>query len=82
MNRSTLYRLAVDRVSPLHEQAPKQWTFQRIALDGSKSPGPVGNYYEVSYQRKLEIINHARQIQGASPIKQFPIGSDWRTQIP
>jgi len=82
MNRSTLYRLAEDRVSPLCETGKKSWTFWLNDPDGSKSPGPEGSFYDVAYLRKLEMVNHARKIQGLKALSTINKSADWRTQIP
>jgi hypothetical protein len=82
MNRCNLYRLAEDRVSALCETGKKSWTFWLNEPDGSKSPGPEGSFYEVSYLRKLEMVNHARRIKGLKPTSTIKKSAKWYTQIP
>ncbi len=82
MNRSTLYRLAEDRVSALCETGKKSWTFWLNEPDGSRSPGPEGSFYDVSYLRKLEMVNHARRIKGLKPTSTIKKSAKWYTQIP
>lgn len=82
MNRSTLYRLAEDRVSAMIETGKKTWTFWINEPDGSKSPGTQGSFYDVCFHRKLEIINHARKLQGLKATSTINKTAHWRTQIP
>jgi hypothetical protein len=81
MNRCNLYRSAQDRVSTMCEIGKKSWTFWIHEPDGSKSPGPVGSFYEVAYLRKLEMVNHARKTLGLEPSSTIKKNADWRSQI-
>jgi hypothetical protein len=82
MTRNELYRSALDHVSKPFELKRKVWAYWVHNPDGSQTLGPTGNFYHVAYQRKLQLVNHCRDLLGLGPLADVDSTADWQTQVP